>query len=81
MEFRSKEEKLYTIAEQDHIYNVWKKCYEDSSPSFKAFVQEQPDEIKNILLGYADCGRMMMQRIINIACETMGFVAEEKLQL
>ena len=43
--------------------------------------EEQPDEIKNVLLGYADCGRMMMQRIINIACETMEFVAEEKQYL
>ena len=81
MDNTNKTERLYALAEQDHIYNVWKKCYEDSSPSFKAFVQEQPDEIKNVLLGYADCGRMMMQRIINIACETMEFVAEEKQYL
>ena len=78
MKFRNNEERLYAIAEQDHIYNVWKKCNEDSSPSFKAFVQEQPDEIKNVLLGYADCGRMMMQRMINIACQTMEFKEEKQ---
>ena len=78
MENKSKTERLYALAEQDPIYNVWRKGYEDSISSFKAFAQEQPEDVQNFLCGYADCGRMMLQRIVNIACETMEFVAEEK---
>ena len=74
MNSRNKGKKLYSLAEQDAIYNVWKNCYEDCVQPFREFVNKQPEEIQNILRGYADCGRMMMQRIINIACDNMEFI-------
>jgi len=74
MNSRSKGKKLYSLAAQDAIYNVWKNCYEDCNQPFQAYVNKQPEEIQNILRGYADCGRMMMQRIINIACDNMEFI-------
>ena len=78
MDNTGKTERLYALAEQDHIYNVWMNSYEDCITPFKSFAQDQPDEIRNFLYGYADCGRMMMQRIINIACDTMEFIEEGK---
>ena len=78
MEDRSKHEMLYALAEQDSSYKLWKKCFEDCVWSFCEFADNQPEEIRNILYGYADCGRMMMQRMINIACENMEFNGNEK---
>lgn len=76
MENRDKQDRLYAIAEQDSIYQVWKNSYENSIPSFKQFANTQPEEVQNVLFGYADAGRMMMQRMINIACDKMEFVED-----
>ncbi len=78
MEQREKREKLYALAEQDDVYNVWKNGFEDCVQPFWEFVSKQPKDVQKILCGYADCGRMMMQRIINIACEKMEFVKDRK---
>ena len=56
MEERKKRERLYALAEQDNIYTVWKKSYEDCAQPFQEFVSKQPEDIRNILCGYAQCG-------------------------
>ncbi len=78
MESRRKQEILYELAEQDAVYNVWKKSYEACVEPFRAYVDKQPEDIQNVLYGYAQCGRMMLQRIINIACENMEFIDSGK---
>lgn len=35
--------------------------------------RKQPEEIQDILWGYAAGGRMMNQRLVNLACEYMEF--------
>lgn len=70
--------RLQQIAEQDEIYLVWKNSFEDFTPQFGKFVKWCPKKIRNFLYGYADCGRMMMQRIVNLACEHMEFPDEKK---
>ncbi len=37
------------------------------------FADTQPEEVRSILYGYADCGRMAQQRLVNLACENMIF--------
>ena len=69
-------EELLRIAEEDGIFQVWSQSYEDCRESFYRFAASQPEEIRNMLYGYADCGRMMMQRMINLACEYMIFPKE-----
>ena len=42
-------------------------------PCFYGFSNAQPEDVKNFLWGYADAGRMMQQRKVNLACEYMEF--------
>ena len=64
---------LQAIAETDNIYQVWARSYEDCRESFTQFAATQPEEIRNMLYGYADCGRVAQQRLVNLACEHMVF--------
>ena len=67
---------LMAIAEEDKIYQTWQKSYEDCREAFVRFASTQPEEIRNMLYGYADCGRIAQQRIVNLACEHMIFPKE-----
>lgn len=69
-----KMDRLNQIAERDYAYTVWKNCREEFTQAFHAFADSQPEEIRNMLLGYASAGDMMSQRILNIACEHMDFI-------
>ena len=64
---------LQALAETDNIYQVWARSYEDCRESFTQFAATQPEEIRNMLYGYADCGRVAQQRLVNLACEHMVF--------
>ena len=64
---------LLAIAETDNIYQVWARSYEDCRESFAKFAETQPEEIRNMLYGYADCGRIAQQRLVNLACDHMIF--------
>lgn len=68
-----RQEKLQKLAQEDSIYQVWQKSFEDCREAFEAFARTQPEEIRNMLYGYADCGRMAQQRLVNLACEYMVF--------
>ena len=78
MNSKENREKLYALAEQDNIYMVWKNTFEDCASPFKEFAGEQPDEVRKFLWGYAEGGRLMMQRIINLACDQMEFIEKRK---
>ena len=65
--------KLLAIAETDNIYQVWARSYEDCRESFAKFAATQPEDIRNMLYGYADCGRIAQQRLVNLACDHMIF--------
>ena len=69
--------KVQKLAEGDEIYQVWAKSYGDCKDAFAQFVSCQPEDIRNILYGYAECGRLMQQRLVNLACENMIFPEEE----
>ena len=69
----SKLKTLYRLAEQDKIYQMWSRSFEDCQEEFVRFAATQPEEIRNMLYGYADCGRMAQQRLVNLACENMIF--------
>ena len=64
---------LLAIAETDNIYQVWARSHEDCRESFAKFAAAQPEEIRNMLYGYADCGRIAQQRLVNLACDHMIF--------
>ena len=64
---------LQAIAETDNIYQVWARSYEDCRESFAQFAAAQPEDIRNMLYGYADCGRIAQQRLVNLACDHMVF--------
>ena len=66
-------QQLQALAETDNIYQVWARSYEDCRESFTQFAATQPEEIRNMLYGYADCGRVAQQRLVNLACDHMVF--------
>ena len=68
-----KEEKLERLALEDEIYRVWRRSFEDCIRPFTEYANSQPQEIQNILWGYAEAGRMMLQRKVNLACAYMEF--------
>lgn len=74
MHVKERQERLYAIAEEDTTYQVWKQGYEDRVKAFQTYAYAQPENIRDILFGYADAGRMMVQRIVGLACEHMDFI-------
>ena len=64
---------LMEIARKDLIYLTWQRSFEDFREAFEKFAADQPADIRNMLYGYADCGRMAQQRLVNLACEHMTF--------
>ena len=76
MQKSQRAERLWALAELDDIYTVWKKGFEMCEESFREYADACPEEIRELLYGYAGCGRMMCQRVVNIACEYMIFPDE-----
>ena len=72
-----RQNKLLELAQQDEIYCVWEKSFENCREAFIQFAANQPEEIRNMLFGYADCGRIAQQRMVNLACEHMIFPEEK----
>lgn len=68
------EKRLEQLACKDEIYNRWRRSWEDCAKDFASFANAQPENIKNFLWGYADAGRLMQQRKVNLACENMAFM-------
>lgn len=68
-----KQQKLLEIAAEDEVYCVWKNSKKTFAATFQDFLDSQPEDIRNMLLGYTESERMMGQRLINLACENMEF--------
>ena len=81
MEFLNRIQRLRQIAEDDRIYQIWEKNYAESSQKFHKFAKWCPKKIRQFLYGYAESGRLMMQRAMNIACEQMVFPDEKQGKL
>ena len=62
---------LDKLATEDAYYNIWKSVFEESSVKIKKFTKFMPKRVRNFLYGYADGGRMMLERQISIACMCM----------
>ena len=72
-----RQNRILEIAETDMISQVWARSYADCREAFAQFAAQQPEDIRNMLYGYADCGRMMQQRLVNLACENMRLPEEQ----
>lgn len=66
-------DQLNELAAQDEIYGVWKNAYDSFSADFTLFANNQPEEVRNVLWGYAESGRLMEQRKVLLACAYMDF--------
>lgn len=73
MDAFEKQKRIMQIAQEDYSYNVWLRIFEESEKDFEVFANSQPEEIRSILWSYAQGGRMMNQRLLNLACESMNF--------
>lgn len=78
MEYLTRMQRLQQIAEDDKVYQVWEKSYAESSRQFYKFAKWCPKKVKRFLYSYAEGGRLMMQRMMNIACEQMVFPDEKQ---
>ncbi|MBQ8881293.1 MAG: hypothetical protein IJ030_03870 [Oscillospiraceae bacterium] len=65
------------MAEQDAIFQVWKKDGKVYEKKCTRFLRWCPQKVREAFIGYVDCNRMMQQRILNIACQSMKFMDEE----
>ena len=68
--------KLLALAEEDSVYQLWSACYAENKKAFEAFANSQPEVTRNYLWGYAESGRLIYQRLINLACTHMVFPEE-----
>lgn len=75
--YAKRQNKIYKIAKTDLSYQAWSQTFEECRDAFLQFANSQPEEIRGILYGYADSGRMMQQRLLNLACEHMRFPEED----
>ena len=73
MDWIQKQTQLLKIAEADEIYCIWRRDFLDAQKLFQEYTDNQPEEVRNFLQQYADCGRMMNQRLVNLACMHMHF--------
>ena len=71
-------QRLQQLAKQDSVYQIWEKSYQEFSNKFHKLARWCPKSIRNILYGYAECGRLMMQRMTNLACSHMEFPDEKQ---
>lgn len=78
MREQKRQKHLHTLAEQDEIFIMWKTSYEESADKFTKIVKRCPKNVRNILCCYAESGRLMYQRMVNIACEYMDFCDYEE---
>lgn len=76
MNEQEKLRKLEALATQDPAWQAWRRSYEASREEFQALADAQPEEVRNILYGYAEGGRLMYQRLVNLACTHMEFPAK-----
>lgn len=73
-----RQEELYEIASLDAAYLVWSDTYEKYAEQFKAYADAQPKEIRDMLWYYTTAGRLMKQRLVNLACIHMDFIDREE---
>ena len=76
-DYRKNSDFLETLVSADTIYSAWERSFLDAQKDFVIFANTQPENIRNMLFAYADGGRMMLQRKINIACRYMYFPNKE----
>ena len=69
--------RLEQIAQADDIFRLWSRSQEEYAAAFAAFADGQPDEVQNLLWGYAEAGRLKYQRMVNLACMHMVFPEEK----
>ena len=73
MDERTRRQRLYQLAQQDEIYQGWESGFRECADQFYEFASTCPENVRSFLYGYADYGRMMMQRMVNLACRNMEF--------
>ena len=71
-------QRLYQLAEQDEIYKTWEYSYQECAEKFNKVAKWFPKHIRSIIYSYADFGRMMLQRMTNLACKYMEFPDERQ---
>lgn len=76
MDWEEKQLRLQKKARQDGIYRLWQDVFLSSQEDFREIADHQPDEVRKILWQYAESGRLMQQRLVNLACMYMDFSEE-----
>lgn len=67
-------DRLKELAQLDEIYLFWCKMYENYTTAFREYANAQPQELRDLLVEYAESGRLIYQRLANLACMHMDFL-------
>ncbi len=73
MDAMKRQAQLTELAQRDKPYQLWARVFAESREAFAAFADAQPPEIRQVLWSYAEGGRLMNQRLVNLACREMVF--------
>lgn len=65
--------RLDELVLQDDLYKFYRRAYCESAAKYDKVCRFFPRKLRNTLEGYADFGRLMMQRMAGIALENMEF--------
>lgn len=71
-----RQQKLLTLAEKDEVYQLWNHCYAESQADFEKFANAQSKDVQKLMWCYAESGRLLYQRLTNLACTYMTFPEE-----
>ena len=72
-----RQDRLYTLAQEDLFYRIWNRDHEKCKDAFYRFYDSQPEAVQYILNTYVECGFVAANRLVDLACEHMIFPDEK----
>ena len=70
----TRQHRLIELSENDEVFKVWKHSHDLFFAQFYAYASAQSADIQDFLFGYAESGKLMYQRMVNLACKYMAFI-------
>lgn len=71
--YLKKKDMLEKLMQDDCVYMVWYRAFQRSQDDYAKLRRFLPRKARDTLYRYAECGRMMAERAVCIACLCMEF--------
>ena len=79
-DYQRRIEKLWALADQDEVYQLWCLEYEKQKSKYQTIKRFLPKKLGNLLDNYISYNGMMLNRVISIACMCMEFTGEQPIE-